>query len=53
MNIILASNNKNKLREIRAMLEPKGIDLLSLDDCGIHIDIKETGKTSKGTEVCA
>ena len=45
MKIILASNNKNKLREIREILEPRGFEVLSLDDCNINIDIEENGST--------
>ncbi len=42
--IILASNNKGKLAEIRQILKTK-YEVLSLKDCGIKIDIEETGNT--------
>jgi len=45
MKIVLASNNKNKLREIRDILTPRGFEVLSLKDCNIDIDIAETGTT--------
>lgn len=45
MKIILASNNKNKLREVREILEPLNFEILSLSDCNIDTDIEETGKT--------
>ena len=45
MKIILASNNKNKLREFREILQPRGFEVLSLSDCNINIDIEETGTT--------
>jgi XTP/dITP diphosphohydrolase len=45
MKLVLASNNKNKLREIREILEPKGFEVVSLKDCGIDTDIEETGTT--------
>lgn len=45
MKIVLASNNKNKLREIREILEPMSFEVLSLKDCDINIDIAETGTT--------
>lgn len=45
MRIVLASNNKNKLREIKEILSPKGFEVVSLADCGIDIDIEETGTT--------
>ena len=43
---ILASQNKNKIREIRAILEKYGLDVISRDDAGIPADdIEETGTT--------
>ena len=45
MRIVFATNNKNKLAEIREMLADSGIEVLSLADIGCHEDIPETGKT--------
>lgn len=43
---ILASQNKNKIREIKAILEKYGLDVISRDDAGIPTDdIEETGVT--------
>lgn len=42
--IILATKNKNKIREFHEMLN--GFEILSLDDIGFVGDIEETGKTS-------
>ena len=43
---ILASQNKNKIKEIRAILEKYGLDVISRDDAGIpKDDIEETGTT--------
>ena len=43
---ILASQNKNKIKEIRAILEKYGLDVISRDDAGIPTDdIEETGVT--------
>lgn len=43
---ILASQNKNKIKEIRAILEKFGLDVISRDDAGIPADdIEETGTT--------
>ena len=36
MRVVLASNNTGKLRELRALLAPLGIDLLAQDDLGIE-----------------
>ncbi len=45
MTFILASNNKNKLAEIRAMLAPHGIELISQSEAGLDINVEETGAT--------
>ncbi len=43
---ILASQNKNKIKEIRAILEKYGFNVISRDDAGIPTDdIEETGTT--------
>ncbi len=43
---ILASQNKNKIKEIKAILEKYGLDVISRDDAGIPTDdIEETGAT--------
>lgn len=44
MNIVFASANKNKIREITAML-PEGLQLLGLEEIGIHEEIPEPGTT--------
>ena len=45
MKIILASNNKNKLREIREILEPAGFEVVSQAEAGADIEVEENGKT--------
>jgi XTP/dITP diphosphohydrolase len=45
MKIILASNNKNKLREFREMLEPEGFEVVSQSEAGADIEVEETGTT--------
>ncbi len=45
MKIILASNNKNKLREFREILEPLGYELISQSEAGADIEAEETGTT--------
>lgn len=45
MKAVLASNNKHKLIEIKAMLSGKFEDILTLKDLGIEIDIEENGTT--------
>lgn len=44
MRIVFATNNKNKLAEIRSILGEK-MEILSLNDIGCHVDIPETGAT--------
>jgi len=41
--MIFATNNKNKVHELREIFQDNNIK--SLDDVGINIDIKETGKS--------
>lgn len=45
MKIILASNNANKLREVREILSPAGIDVISQSEAGADIEVEENGKT--------
>ena len=45
MKIAIATNNKKKLKEIRAVLGGFFEDMYSLADLGIDIDIEETGTT--------
>lgn len=47
MEIVFATHNKNKLKEV-ALLLPKSITLLSLEDIGCTEDIPETANTIKG-----
>ena len=43
-NIIFASHNKGKISEIREILSPLGINVLSGEDLNLP-DVEETGKT--------
>ena len=45
MRILAATNNKNKLEEIRRILEPLGVSIVSPADLGIDIEVEETGST--------
>ncbi len=44
MQLVFASSNPHKIREVQAML-PQGIQLLGLSEVGITEEIPETGKT--------
>ncbi len=47
MKIVLASRNKKKIGELQTLLSQyiEGIEILSLDDVGIHDEIEEDGET--------
>lgn len=47
MRLVFATNNKNKLSEIRDILG-KDIEVLSLGDIGCNVDIPETADTLEG-----
>lgn len=47
MKIVFATNNKNKLSEIREILGSR-IEVLSLADINCHVDIPETADTLEG-----
>lgn len=42
-SIILASNNKDKVKEVKEIL--KGYDIISMKEAGIDVDIEENGMT--------
>ena len=43
--ILLATNNQGKVKEMKAILSDLGIEVYSLKDKGIDIDVEEDGKT--------
>lgn len=45
MKVILASNNQNKLREMKAILRPLGWEILRMSDIGLAVDPEENGET--------
>ena len=45
MKIIFATGNKNKMIEIRQILQDLGMEILSMKEAGIDIDIVEDGKS--------
>ncbi|SRR6056297_3318712 len=44
-DIIIASNNADKIKEIRSILNIQGVNLIPLYEAGFRREIKETGKT--------
>jgi XTP/dITP diphosphohydrolase len=50
MQLVFASNNKNKIKEIQSLL-PGNIQILSLEDIGCLEDIPETADTIEGNAI--
>ena len=50
MQLVFASNNKNKIQEIQQLL-PNSIEILSLEEIGCHEDIPETSNTIEGNAI--
>ena len=45
MSLLLATNNKGKLRELRAILDGLPIELVTPADIGLDLDVSEDGST--------
>ncbi|MCF0228789.1 MAG: XTP/dITP diphosphatase [Parasporobacterium sp.] len=45
MKVIMATSNANKVKEIQQMLEGTDIEIVSLKEAGIVMDVEETGTT--------
>lgn len=45
MRFVLASNNEDKLKEIRAVISEFGHDVLPQREAGLSLDVEETGET--------
>lgn len=43
--LIVASNNQEKIKEYKLILEPLGFKILSQSEAGINIEVEETGTT--------
>ncbi|WP_396157299.1 non-canonical purine NTP diphosphatase [Flavobacterium sp.] len=50
MQLVFASNNKNKIKEIQLLL-PQSIEILSLEDIGCFEEIPETADTIEGNAI--
>ena len=59
MKFVLATHNAGKIREMRAILEPLGVEVVAPADLGVTVDVEETGETFaenamlKAKAVCA
>ena len=45
MKLLVATNNKGKMREFNKILGELGIECVSLKDMNIDVDVEENGKT--------
>lgn len=45
MKLVIASNNKNKIREIKQILLGEFQEIVSMKEAGLILDIEETGET--------
>lgn len=45
MKFVIASNNKGKIAEIRAILQDMGLDAWTQTEAGVDVDVDETGVT--------
>ena len=45
MKIIFATGNKDKMKEIRMILADLGMEILSMKEAGIYVDVEENGTT--------
>ena len=50
MQLVFASNNKNKIQELQSML-PETITIVSLESIGCFEDIPETADTIEGNAI--
>lgn len=43
--LLIATNNKGKIRELHAILDPLGLDLITPDDIHLQLEVEEDGAT--------
>lgn len=46
-DLIIASNNSHKIKEIKEILKGLNLNIISLKEAGVNIDVEEDGKTFK------
>ena len=47
MEVLLATNNLDKVKEIKKVLAARGLKIFTLNDAGLNIKVREDGKTIK------
>lgn len=45
MKLVIASNNKGKIREYKQIMEPLGYEVMSQSEAGLELEVEETGVT--------
>ena len=45
MKLVIASNNKGKIREYKQILEKHGYEVMSQSEAGLDLEVEETGTT--------
>lgn len=45
MKLLIATNNRGKVRELRELLKDLGLELLTPDEIGLHLEVHEDGQT--------
>ena len=45
MKLVIASNNKGKIREYKQLLEKHGYEVMSQSEAGLELEVEETGTT--------
>ena len=43
--LVMATNNANKLKEVKEILSPMGIEVLSQNEVGVNVNPEENGET--------
>ena len=43
--LVMATNNANKLKEVKEILSPMGIEVLSQNEAGVNVNPEENGET--------
>lgn len=51
MKIVVATKNKGKMREIKAILSDSKYEILSMEDLGIDVEVEENADTFKGNAI--
>ena len=45
MRIVFATGNEGKMKEVRMIMDELGIEVVSMKEAGVELDIEENGTT--------